>query len=123
MGVYVYTRRKGIKEVAGMKIARFAFAYKPWRGWSVPRGYNAMVGRMEAFAKSAAYDCPDAEHAIMGEWKEIPDFSECDPRYFKHVFKIRKGQHTLIDDAPKEYVGRLVKNARGEIAFEPDEMG
>jgi hypothetical protein len=67
MGTYVYTRRAETKNVDGVTIGRFAFAYKYSHldGW-YPGGKNRAVRMMEYRAVKAAEKNPNVEFFVVG---------------------------------------------------------
>lgn len=60
MGIYCYTMRKDVKEVNGMRIGRFAYAFKD--GWGASRTRTAQ--RLFSFAEKARDALPDIEYIV-----------------------------------------------------------
>lgn len=63
MGIYVYTMRKDMLEVADMKIGRFSYAYKD--GWGASRTRTAT--RLMTMAERAQEAYPDLEYVVLAD--------------------------------------------------------
>ena len=112
MGIYCYTMRKDVKEVNGMTIGRFEFAFKD--GWDAHKTRAAKL--KFAFAEKAREALPDVEYIVQcknfndaAKW-ELPvykinkntDFCYEEPRYYNRE----------TDMCEPVIVGYLVKEGR-----------
>jgi len=107
MGVYQYTLRKDTKTVEGMKIGRYAYAYKHSNRAYECKPYRQRVNITEAAGERAAEALPDLEYAIMGEWKHAVH------PYDVAVIKLKKVVPSFADTIiPGEVVGYIYKVGR-----------
>ena len=63
MGIYCYTLRKDVREVDGITIGRFQYAYK--EGWGSSSSRTAK--RLHAFAEKAVYANPNISYGICAD--------------------------------------------------------
>lgn len=106
MGVYQYTLRKGTKDVDGLTIGRYAFAYKLSNRLHETGPYKRMAAIKEAAAERAADAQPDLMFAIVGDWPTKDDA--------RTVFRIDRAYASFADyHAPGDVVGHLMKVGRG----------
>jgi hypothetical protein len=123
MGVYQYTMRKDVREVSGMKIGRFEFAYKLGRDWQ-PGGQtdewkngkfvkNRIICMMEGKAEKARAELRDVQYAVICE-----NFNEAS-EYELPVYEIGNTMYQFTEELdPKRLVGTLKKVAR-KLVFVP----
>ena len=116
MGVYCYTLRKDVKNVDGLKIARYGYAYKD-SFWCNDPVYRRTQARAHSFAERA-YDnlIGEVDHVIIGEW----EYAEKDrlpimkinklPEYYIDSHKFLNGDYEVIGYLVK--VGRKLKIER-----------
>lgn len=104
MGIYIYTRRKDMKEIQGKKIVRFGYAYKD--GWV--RKQDRSVSRQLTMAEKAVDETQGATLGFRGDdWK-----------YATHpdgipLFEIHETESCHNDaDVSRVYVGTLHKQGR-----------
>jgi hypothetical protein len=104
MGIYIYTMRKDVKEIAGMKIARFQYAYKD--GWDSSRSKTAK--RLHKMAENALDANPDIIYCIT------PDSFNNAAEYEIPVYQKEKmvdlfaEYPTVYNETAKEYVPKIV---------------
>lgn len=65
MGVYRYTARAGVRNVEGVPMGEFKYAYKPWSGYNAPRGFDGYCSRADAVGVRAAPKLNDAGVVFM----------------------------------------------------------
>lgn len=92
MGIYCYTMRKDVKEVNGMKIGRFAFAFKD--GWGASQSRTAK--RLYAFAEKARWELPDIEYIVQAD-----NFNDA-AKWELPVYKINKNVDSCMEE-PRFY--------------------
>lgn len=111
MGIYCYTLRSNTRELAGMKIAQYKFAYKEsLRQYS--GGYGRMVALAHAAADRAESKVGEFEYFIMGDWS---------PRSYKIPVYHKEGNlpSSFLDSkVPGKLAGYAYKD-RGRWNFDP----
>jgi len=122
MGMYQYTMRKDVLEIAGMKIGRFDFAYKLGRDWE-PGGRtgeyrngkyikNRTVLRFEAQAAKARSELSDVEYVVVSS-----AFNEA-AKYGLEVYPIGKTLTQFTEEPPAQPIGTIKKIGK-EFVFVP----
>jgi hypothetical protein len=117
MGVYQYTMRKDSREVDGIKIGRFEFAYKLGRDWE-PGGRtdmykngkfvkNRVVLSLEAKARSAREALADVRYVVVSN-----DFNDA-AKYDLPVYEVGRVMYQFTEELDsKDLVGVLRKVGR-----------
>ncbi len=103
MGVYIYTRRKDVREIDGLKIVRFSYAYKPG-------GYryndSSVEKRLLAAGERAAKATADVEYFFMGQWPDIKGSEEV------AFYPVGPSVSAVVDDAPRTPVGYIFRQGK-----------
>jgi hypothetical protein len=116
--------RKDFREVAGMKIARFGFAYKHGHGWE-PGGrsdeyskagkrlMNRTVLRFEAQAERARAALADAQYAVA-----CRDFDEA-ANYDLAVYNIGSSEFQFTEELPSSTKVGVLRKIGPKFVFSP----
>lgn len=106
MGMYQYTRRTETKTVAGIKVGRFAYAYKlsAYDGWQPNSGRsNRTVRLFESQADRAYGKTKNVEFFVVAD-----SFNQAEHPVGLPVFRIT-GDVIQFTESAGEYVGTLKK--------------